>query len=129
MVESKATEEWGSFNEIPDESIGKLCDTKGMQQYFDNKFWMMHSFNIPQDEKGIKVMNAVKYYFNNQEEIVKDHLGEYVVIKGTTVITYFKDQMDAVEFVNKDENETYIVKKCNPPGTMILHYNFGAMFA
>jgi hypothetical protein len=126
MSEFIATDELEPFNEIPDESKDKLCDTKEISY---NKFFMIYSLDLPQGEEGIKIMNAVKYYFNNQEEIVKDHLGEYVIIKGSTVITYFKDQMDAVEFVNKDKNETYIIKKCNPPGTMILHYNFGAMFA
>jgi hypothetical protein len=38
------------------------------------------------------VKEEFEYYIAHQGEIVKDHLGEFVVIKDSTVIGYFQEE-------------------------------------
>ena len=71
-----------------------------------------------------------EYYTANQEEIVKDHLGEYVVIKDITVVGYFKEEAQAFESMKSNELGTFLVKKCQQPGTdVVTYYNNRVAFA
>jgi hypothetical protein len=62
------------------------------------------------------------YYIANQEEIIKDHLEEFVVIKDAVVIGYFKDEEKAFKSMIGNELGTFIVKKCKEPGKDIITY-------
>jgi hypothetical protein len=57
------------------------------------------------------------YYFKaHQEDIVKDHLGEYVAIQGNKILGYYTSRIDGLNAM-ADRNiadETYIVHKCEP---------------
>ena len=71
-----------------------------------------------------------EYYTANQEEIVKDHLGEFVVIKDSAIIGYFKEEAQAFEHMKGNELGTFIVKKCQQPGTdVVTFYNNRVAFA
>jgi hypothetical protein len=58
------------------------------------------------------------YYMAHQEEINKDHLGDYVVIKGTSILGYFKGPIKALDAMAKQGQRigTFIVHKCLPVG-------------
>ena len=68
------------------------------------------------------IQDDFEYYIAHQEEIVKDHLGEYVVIKDSMVLGYFKEQENAFESMMGNELGTFIVKECKAPGTDITRY-------
>ena len=62
------------------------------------------------------------YYTENQDSIVRDHLGEFVVIKDSAIQGYFKDEAGAFEYMKGSELGTFIVKKCQLPGTDVINY-------
>lgn len=71
-----------------------------------------------------------EYYTANQEEIVKEHLGEFVVIKDSAVIGYFKEETEAFESMKNHKLGTFLVKKCQPPGAdTVTYYNNRVAFA
>ena len=75
------------------------------------------------------INNDFEYYAANQEQIVRDHLDEYVVIKDSTVIGYFKEESKAFQSMKDNELGTFIVKKCQEPGTdVITYYNDSVAF-
>jgi hypothetical protein len=63
-------------------------------------------------------MDAFFYYTAHQQEIIKDHLGDYVVIQGNTILGYYKNRMDGLSAMAKKRINagTYIVHKCRPVG-------------
>jgi hypothetical protein len=63
-----------------------------------------------------------EYYTTHQNEIVGDHLDEFVVIKDFQVKGYYKDEIDAFESMKSNELGTFMVKKCQIPGTDIVNY-------
>jgi len=69
------------------------------------------------------IQDDFEYYTAHQEEIVKDHLGEYVVIKDSTVLGYFKEEDNAFKSMRENELGTFIVKECKEPGTDIITYH------
>jgi hypothetical protein len=76
------------------------------------------------------IQDDFEYYMSHQEEIVKDHLGEFVVIKDSSIIGYFKEEAKAFESMKGNELETFIVKKCQEPGTdVVTYYNNRVAFA
>jgi hypothetical protein len=78
----------------------------------------------------VMINDDFQYYTANQEEIVRDHLGEYVVIKDTTVLGYFKEEIEAFESMKNHELGTFIVKKCQQPGMdCVTFYNSRVTFA
>ena len=76
------------------------------------------------------LIDDFKYYTDNQEEIVKDHLEEFVVIKDSAVVDYFKEESKAFESMKNYELGTFLIKKCQQPGTdIITFYNSRVAFA
>jgi len=76
------------------------------------------------------IKDDFEYYTANQEEIVKDHMGEFVVIKDSTVIGYHKEESKAFESMKEFELGTFIVKKCQALGTdIVTYYNNRVAFA
>ena len=69
-----------------------------------------------------KVKKAAKFYWDNQEKIVTDHINEYVVIKDRQVRGYYKTQEEAFSSMEGEKLETFIVQKCQLPGTDIENY-------
>ena len=71
-----------------------------------------------------------EYYTANQAEIIKEHLGEYVVVKNSKVIGYFKEEAAAFKAMKDNELGTFLVKKCQEPGTdTVTYYNNRVAFA
>jgi hypothetical protein len=62
------------------------------------------------------------FYEAHQNEIVKEHLDDFVVIKGQRVLGYYKAEDDAFDSMTGEELGTFMVKKCRLPGTDIIGY-------
>jgi hypothetical protein len=63
-------------------------------------------------------MDEYFFYKTHQEEIIKDHLGEYVVIKTNNVLGYYKGLLDALNDMVRLNIKagTFAVRKCRPIG-------------
>lgn len=54
-----------------------------------------------------------RYYIAHQDELVAQHKGKYVVIKGEKVIGVFDDEIEAINQTSKThELGTFLVQKC-----------------
>jgi hypothetical protein len=64
------------------------------------------------------LMDEYFFYKTHQEEIIKDHLGDYVVIKSNTILGYYKGLLDALNdmAVRDVKAGTFAVRKCRPSG-------------
>ena len=70
------------------------------------------------------------YYKTNQGKIVQGHLNEFVVIKNQQVCGYFKTEEDAFDSMITEELGTFMVKRCQKPGTDVIEYfNNAVVFA
>jgi hypothetical protein len=77
-----------------------------------------------------KVKKAAAFYWAHQDEIVNGHINEYVVIKDRQVCGYYKTEEEAFESMATEKLETFIVQKCQLPGTDIEnYYNNAVTFA
>jgi hypothetical protein len=79
-----------------------------------------------------KVEEAFTYYKARQGEIIAGHINEYVVIKGRQVLGYYVTLEAAFESMAQagEELETFIVQRCQEPGTDIAnYYNNAVAFA
>ena len=58
------------------------------------------------------------YYLANQETLVREHMGKFVVIKDEKVIGVYDSQLAAVETSRRDhELGTFLVQKVEPGDT------------
>ncbi|MGO9202910.1 MAG: hypothetical protein ACLQM8_20510 [Limisphaerales bacterium] len=56
-----------------------------------------------------------KYFLDNHDALVKQHLGKVVVIKDCQVIGAYNDELEAVrETSKKHPLGTFLVQKCEP---------------
>jgi hypothetical protein len=62
------------------------------------------------------------FYLANQKEIVTKHLDEFVVVKGPKIVGYYKTEDDAFDAMAGEKLGTFMVKKCQLPGTDIVEY-------
>jgi hypothetical protein len=62
------------------------------------------------------------FYEAHQNEIVKGHLDEFVVIKGQKVLGYYKVEDDAFDSMIGEKLGTFMVKKCQLSGTDVVNY-------
>ena len=70
------------------------------------------------------------FYKDNQDKIIQGHLEEFVVIKNKQVLGYFKSENDAFDSMINEELGTFMVKRCQEPGTdMIEYFNNAVSFA
>ena len=70
------------------------------------------------------------FYKANQDKIVQEHLDEFVVIKNQQVCGYYKSEEGAFDSMIGEELGTFMVKRCQKPGTdMIEYFNNAVAFA
>jgi hypothetical protein len=76
------------------------------------------------------VRDEFEFYDANQAEIVAGHLDDFVVIKDRKVRGYYKTDEDAFDSMIGEELGTFMVKRCQKPGTDIInYYNDRVVFA
>ena len=55
------------------------------------------------------------YYLENQDELVKNYNGKFIVIKDLKIIGAYNSELEAVQkTVEKYELGTFLVQKCEP---------------
>jgi hypothetical protein len=56
-----------------------------------------------------------QYYLENQDELVKQYNGKFIVIKDCSVIGVYDGELEAIENTQiKYELGTFLVQKCEP---------------
>jgi hypothetical protein len=68
------------------------------------------------------VRDEFEFYDVNQAEIVTGHLDEFVVIKDRQIRGYYKTEDAAFDSMIGEELGTFMVQRCEKPGTDIAHY-------
>ena len=64
---------------------------------------------------GSRLEPEFKYYLDNQEELVEQYNGKFIVIKNRTVIGVYDDQTTAVSKTTEThELGTFLVQKVEP---------------
>lgn len=64
---------------------------------------------------AVQLEKEFEYYLENQEELVKEYNGRFIVIKDQEVIGVFDSEIEAVEeTVKKHELGTFLVQLCEP---------------
>ena len=65
--------------------------------------------------KTPKLKDEFDFYLKNQESLLEEHEGKFVVIKGHKVIGSFDNIREAVDETSKEhEPGTFLVQKCTP---------------
>jgi len=76
------------------------------------------------------VQDEFIYYEANQDKIVQDHINEFVIIKDQKVQGYHKTEEDAFDSMLGNELGTFMIKRCQKPGTDVIKYfNNSVMFS
>lgn len=56
-----------------------------------------------------------EHYLTNQQELVKEYNGKFIVIKNQTVIGAYDQELEAIKETTKDHKlGTFLVQKCEP---------------
>jgi hypothetical protein len=56
-----------------------------------------------------------KYYLDNQEKLVKEYLGKFLVIKDSSIVGVYDSELDAYQTSVKDyELGTFLIQECTP---------------
>jgi len=70
------------------------------------------------------------FYKASQDKIIQGHLDEFVIIKNQQVRGYYKSEEEAFDSMIGEELGTFMVKRCQKPGTdMIEYFNNAVAFA
>jgi hypothetical protein len=62
------------------------------------------------------------FYVAHQKEIVEGHLDEFVVVKNQKVVGYYQTEEDAFDAMIGEKLGTFMVKRCQLPGTDVINY-------
>ncbi|GHV36160.1 hypothetical protein AGMMS49546_00950 [Spirochaetia bacterium] len=77
---------------------------------------------MTRNQKKLMAKDAAIYYRAYQAEIVSGHLDEFAVVKGQQVLGYYGSEDQAFDSMIGDELGTFIVQRCQEPGTDIANY-------
>jgi hypothetical protein len=56
-----------------------------------------------------------KYYLDNQDELVKEYNGKFIVIHGIKVVGAYESELEAIKETSKKYKPgTFLVQKCEP---------------
>jgi len=66
-------------------------------------------------KKGSSLEKEFQFYLENQEELIKQYNGKYIVIKGNKIIGAYNSEVEAVLKTSVNhELGTFLVQKCEP---------------
>ncbi|MEO5360599.1 MAG: hypothetical protein H7843_09135 [Nitrospirota bacterium] len=61
------------------------------------------------------LLKEFNYYIEHQEELVRQYMGKYVVIKGNIVLGAYISKIEAIKATTKEhELGTFLIQLCNP---------------
>ena len=56
-----------------------------------------------------------KYYLDNQDELVKEYNGKFIVIHGVKLVGAYESELEAIKETSKKYKPgTFLVQKCEP---------------
>ncbi|GHV89320.1 hypothetical protein AGMMS50267_16800 [Spirochaetia bacterium] len=64
------------------------------------------------------------YYKAHQDDIVKNHLGDLVILKDAHVLGYYKDEQEALIDMRRNNHApgTFMLRQCKPRGMDTMFY-------
>jgi hypothetical protein len=68
------------------------------------------------------IKDEFTFYEENQKQIIQGHIDEFVVIKDRQVRGYYKLEEDAFDSMINEKLGTFMVKRCQEPGTDVIKY-------
>lgn len=76
-----------------------------------------------------KLEKEFNYFLKNQEKLIKEYPGKYIVIKGNKILDIYDNQLDA--YLNTKESEeagTFLIQHCIPGNEEYTHYFHSRVF-
>lgn len=68
----------------------------------------------------VTLKKEFQYFLDNQDELVKEYEGKFIVIKGSEVLGAYETEFEAIQETSKEhELGTFLVQEC-VPGTDIF---------
>ncbi len=63
----------------------------------------------------VTLKNEFQYFLDHQDELVKQHEGKFIVIKGGEVLGAYDTELEAIEETTKEHKlGTFLVQECVP---------------
>ena len=72
--------------------------------------------------------NEYAYFVSVRDRLVKEHRGEYVVIKDNNIIEFYPSEIAAIKAMSGHELGTFLVQLCVPEDESIQKYHSRAVF-
>ena len=69
------------------------------------------------------------YFVSVRDRLVKEHRGEYVIIKDNETIGFYPSENAAITAMTGNELGTFLVQQCIPEDESIQKYHSRAIFA
>ena len=84
------------------------------------------------DERKVKALKRLyKWFDENRNNIIKNNIGDYVLIHNNSIVGYYKDHTQALSAANskKLKVNTFLVQKCVPENEEVINFfSYGASF-
>lgn len=80
------------------------------------------------DEEGFTMYDMKSdfdWFKQNREQIIKDHIGERVVIQNKEIKGYFPNENDAINFMKPTPIGEFIIQRCLPEDKDVEFYFTG----
>ena len=70
-----------------------------------------------------------KHFLSIQDELIKDHFEEYVVIKDTQILGFYSSEEEAFKSMIGNELGTFLTKQCIPGDDRVHRFHSRVAFA
>ncbi len=70
-----------------------------------------------------------KYFISNIDQLIKEHLNEYVVIVNEKILGFYSSEEEALKNMAGHELGTFLVQQCIPADQNIQKYYSRVVFA
>lgn len=76
-------------------------------------------------EEIVSRQTDFKWFLDNKPKILEGHLGQSVVIRDSSILGYYPNDLEAYAAMQKEDPETYIIQPCLPDEQADLFYFTG----
>jgi len=76
----------------------------------------------------MKLSTEYEHYKRNLEGFLRDHPGEYAVIRGEHVLGFYATEADAFASMAKEALGTFMVKRCVPAEQDVAEFHSRVLF-
>ena len=77
----------------------------------------------------MKLKPEYDHFKQHLEGFLRDHRGEFVVIRGEQVLGFYPTEKAAMDAMAKERLGTFLVKECVPTDQDVAEYHSRAVFA